>query len=72
MDIGLAIDQYKIGIRCQWIGAKNVHDGRPIYWVSTEKGLAFLIDIELHWIGSEFTPQGCGLGNPIGFGMTLD
>ena len=42
------------------------------YWVWTETGLAFLIDIELHWIGSEFTPQGCGLDNPIGFGMTLD
>ena len=47
------------------------------YWVWTETGLAFLIDIELHWIGSEFTPQGCGLGNPIhwlwyDFGLTSD
>ena len=34
--------------------------------------IGFLIDIELQWVGSEFTPQGCGLDNPIGFGMTLD
>ena len=40
------------------------------YW--TDTGLAVLIDMELHWIGSEFTPQGCGLRNLIGFGVTMD